>query len=460
MRQTVYKNYLLGLLTLILLFNCVDRLALGLLLQDIKADLQLSDTQLGFLSGIAFALFYSVMGIPIARWADRGNRVAIIALTAALWSAAVALCGAAASFVQLMLIRVAVAVGEAGCIPPAFSLIADYFNRAERPRATAIYGMGGPLSLVVGFLLAGWLNQLYGWRMTFVLIGLPGIALAALAWFTLKEPRREKQRADVASDDQPAVPVSAPTFKEVFVTLWASRTFRHLLLSLSVMFFFNYGILLWQPAFFIRSHGLETQEIGMWLTAVYGIGGVGGAYLSGELATRYAAKNESLQLQVLALALASSGLLYMFVYLSSSYYVAFILMGFANVGVMAMNGPLFSTIQTLVPDRMRAVAFALVYLFANLIGMGLGPLATGVLSDVFRPLYGEESLRYVLLALSPGYFWVGWHAWQASKTVARDMAAAHVNLDGVPPSETDTTAHKHKRYAATTSREAEATSGY
>src|SRR5688500_10553590 len=169
MTESRYKQYLLAVLLVVLASNYMDRLALGLLLQDIKVDLALSDTQLGFLSGIAFALFYSVMGLPIARWADRGNRVAIITFTTVLWSAAVALCGVAGNFVQLLLIRMVVAVGEAGCIPPAHSLIADYFTRAERPRAVAIYMLGGQLS-VVGYFAAGWLNELYGWRVTFMLL--------------------------------------------------------------------------------------------------------------------------------------------------------------------------------------------------------------------------------------------------------------------------------------------------
>src|SRR5690349_15063721 len=181
MRKPAYRNYLLGVLSVVLAFNFVDRLALGLMLEAIKVDLHLSDTQLGLLTGIAFALFYSVMGIPIARWADRGNRVTIITVTTALWSVAVALCGMAGSFVQLLLIRVAVAVGEAGCVPPAFSLMADYFSRAERPRATAIYGLGGPLSGIVGFFLAGALYEIYGWRVTFVLLATPGLVLATLA---------------------------------------------------------------------------------------------------------------------------------------------------------------------------------------------------------------------------------------------------------------------------------------
>ena len=176
-----YKKYLLAVLLLLLAFSYVDRLALGLVLQDVKVDLDLSDAQLGLLTGIAFALFYSLMGIPIARWADRGDRVKIIAISGAVWSIAVVLCGFAENFLQLMLIRVVVAVGEAGCIPPAHSLIADHFSRQERPRALAIYCLGGPLSFIIGYFLAGWLNELYGWRMTFVLLGLPGVLVGALA---------------------------------------------------------------------------------------------------------------------------------------------------------------------------------------------------------------------------------------------------------------------------------------
>src|SRR5579864_8398962 len=173
MRSNTYKNYLLVLLMAILVFNFVDRLALGVVLQDIGADLHLTDTQLGLMSGIAFAIFYSVMGVPIARWADRGNRVTIIWLTTAL-------CGLAGTFVQLLLIRIVVGVGEAGCAPAGHSLIAEHFTRAERPQATAIFALGAPLSIVIGYFMTGWLNQLYGWRVTFIFLGLPGLALAAL----------------------------------------------------------------------------------------------------------------------------------------------------------------------------------------------------------------------------------------------------------------------------------------
>jgi MFS family permease len=430
-RNTAYKKYLLTILAIVLAFNYLDRVALGLLLQNIKVDLSLSDTQLGFLSGIAFALFYSVMGIPIARWADRGDRIAIVSLTVAVWSAMVAMCGMATSFVQLLLVRVGVGIGEAGCIPPAHSLIADYFTRGERPRAVSLYMLGGSLSVVIGYFAAGWLNELYGWRSTFIILGLPGLGLSALTWFTLKEPRRrnaaraaEPRLTDLSGGDPATSAAASPSVREVFVTLWANHTFRHLLLCFSVQCFFSFGIGQWLATFFIRSYGLRTGELGTWFALIMGVGGIAGTYLGGELASRFAPSNERLQLKAVAIALWCFALVYACVYLSHNRYLAFGLMGLAMAGGSATMGPLFATIQMLVPQRMRAVSIATVYLFGNLIGLGLGPLAAGALSDSFRPWAGEESLRYALLALCPGFLWGGWHAWRASKTALHDLEVA------------------------------------
>ncbi len=418
MNPVLYKRYLLGLLLVILAFNYIDRVALGLLLQDIKQDLALSDTQLGFLSGIAFAAFYAVMGIPIARWADRGNRVVIIVLTTALWSVTVALCGFAAGFVQLLIIRIGVAIGEAGCVPPAHSLIADYFGRAERPRAVAVYMLGAPVALVLGSFGAGWLNELHGWRTTFVLLGLPGIVLAILAAFTLREPRKSGRRPIVPAHRAGAVaPIRTLTMFEVFGALWADKAFRHLLVCFSVVSFFGYGLLQWQPAFFMRSFGMQSGEVGSWFALIWGGCGLVGTLLGGEWASRYAAHNEALQLRVVALMYAVFSVFSVALYLSADRYMAFALMGLATLGSYSISGPLFATIQTLVPAEMRAMSIAILYLFANLIGMGLGPLAAGALSDVFRPEFGDESLRYALLALSPGYLWAAWHVWRASRII-------------------------------------------
>jgi|SRR5580698_1269179 MFS family permease len=424
--KAVYKNYMLILLMIILAFNYVDRLALGLVLQDIKASFHLSDTQLGLLSGIAFALFYSLMGMPIARWADRGNRRIIISVTTGLWSVAVALCGFATNFVHLMLCRVGVAVGEAGCMPPAHSLIADYFSRAERPRAVAVYMLGSTLSMLIGYFLAGWLNELYGWQTMFRLLGLPGIVLAVLAWLTLREPRR--QRATLAATvSDPARKTASPapqyTMREVFTTLWNNRTFRYLWLNFSVMSFFSHGVVQWQPSYFIRTFGMHTDELGAWLTLIYGVGGTVGTCIGGVLATRYAANNEALQLKATGWLYAGYGVLMVGVFLAPDKYTAITLNTIGTIGASLASGPLFGTIQTVVPERMRAMSITLIYLFANLIGMGLGPLATGALSDFFAQWAGNDSLRYALLTLCPIAWWGSAYLLLAAKTVARDVDA-------------------------------------
>jgi MFS transporter, Spinster family, sphingosine-1-phosphate transporter len=369
--------------------------------------------------------------------------VTIISIATALQCAAVALCGLAGNFWQLLAVRIGVAVGEAGCVPPANSLIADYFTRAERPRAVARYMLGIPLSAVLGYFLAGWLNQIYGWRVTFAALGLPGVLLAAVAWLTLREPRREGLKPKVADGlaanavgSEPAsLSSDHPTLKEVCVTLWSTISFRHLLLCYSVASLVGYGVWQWKPAFFIRSYGLQTGELGTWFAVIYGFGGALGTYLGGELASRYAAQNERLQLDAMAVAYCSLAFISAGIYLSPSHYLAFGLMAITTFAYGMTIGPLFATIQTLVPDRMRAMAFALIYLFANLIGMGLGPLLAGALSDALRPVVGEESLRYALLALCPGYFWAAWHLWRASKAVVHDLQAGQVQRNDVARAE-------------------------
>lgn len=440
MRSVAYQRYLLAVLTVIFTFNYVDRLALGLVLENIKADLHLTDTELGFLTGIAFALFYSTMGIPIARWADRGNRVTIIALTAAVWSVMVALCGSARNFAQLLLIRVGVGVGEAGCVPPSQSLLADYFSRKDLPRAIAVYWQGVNLSLLFGYFAAGWLNQYYGWRIMFVLVGLPGLASAALAKLTLKEPRetrpaitpavRAATEFSAAGAGAPAHSVQ-PDFREVLVTLWTNTTFRHLLYAFCVFYFFLYGTAQWQPTFFVRRFGLQSGELGTWLAVIYGLPAIVGMYLGGEWASRHAGHNERLQLRVMAIANgAFNVVIWALIYFSPNYYAAFAWMALACLGGNIMMGPMNALPQTLVPPRMRATATAIIFLFANLIGMGLGPLGVGALSDALRPWYGQESLRYSLLLFTLGYFWLSWHLWAASKTVTRDVAAVAIDHEG------------------------------
>jgi len=415
-----YRSYLLAILAVIIAFENGERWAVGVLLQSIKVDWHLSDTQLGLLTGIAYSFFYAVLGIPIARRADGGNRATVITLTTALWSVATALCGVVGSFLQLLLMRVAVAVGEAGCGPTAPSLIADYYDRAERPRAMSRYLLGVLLGPAIGFFLAGWLNEYYGWRRTFVCLGLPGVAVAVLAGFTLREPRcavREAAQTPLAAS-------ASPSMRKVGVTLWANQTFRHLLFFFSINSFFNSGIVQWIPPYLLRSFGLHTGQVGTWLAIIFGVGGIVGTYLGGELASRFATHNEQLQLRAMGVWGACYGLLSVCVYLSHNYYVAFALLAVGAIGSAAAYGPLLAAIQTLVPPHLRAQSMAILSLFSNLVGMGLGPLAAGMLSDSLRPLAGDESLRYALIALSPGYCWSSWHLWRACRSVNQDIEAA------------------------------------
>jgi MFS family permease len=334
----------------------------------------------------------------------------------------VALCGATTNFVQLLFVRTGVAIGEAGCLPPAHSLIADYYRRGERPRALAVYLLGGGLGVAVASLAAGWLNEVYGWRATFVILSLPGLALAALARLTLIEPRLMRFAHGVVGASRPALDEVPPRLSEVCVRLWSSVTFRHLTLYFSVSSFFGSGIGQWLPAFFARSHGIASGELGAWFGAIYGIGMLG-TYLGGMLSSRYAANDEQLQLRVVMIVMTCFGVLSSGVYLVQNKYIALGLIALSGFAMNAANGPMFATIQTLVPKRMRAVSIAFIYLLANLIGLGLGPLVVGMLSDALHPWAGEQSLRYALLAMCPGYLWGGWHLWRASRHVTRDLAA-------------------------------------
>jgi MFS family permease len=427
-----YKRCLLVILLCMNCFTAVDRAALGVMLEGIKSGFALTDTQAGLLTGLSFTLFYSFAGIPLARWADRGNRVMILAITAGLGSVALALSALARDFPQFLGARVFVAVGEAGFLPAALSLLSDYFPRGERPRAMGIFLQGGALAIFFGIFVAGWMNQFYGWRVTFVALAIPGIVLALLARRMLVDPRpapggliprTRAQPAAPSGGDVASGPVRRATVREVGRALWSSRTFRHVVLCNSLMCFFNSGIAQWQPAFFERSYGLRTGELGTWLAAIYIVGWMIGTYLGGAWASRYAANDERLQLRVMAIAYASLTGISACIYLSPTQYGAFVFAAlWSLIGTMA-GAPLFATIQSLVPPSARAMAMTLVLFLGNLIGLGLGPLLAGFLSELLRPSAGSDSLRYALLALSPGYLLAAWYLWRASKTVLEDLAA-------------------------------------
>ena len=422
MPKIQYKYYLLGLLTIVAALNFLDRFVLSLLLEPIKLDLELTDTQLGFLTGFAFALFYAVAGIPIARWADRGNRNTIVCLTTGMWSIMVAICGLIGSYTQLLFARVGVAVGESGALPPAQSLIADYFDRSERPQAMAIYWMCNPISMIAGYLIGGWLAENFGWRLTFVLIGLPGILVAVLVKLTLREPRLKKNIREVTVH---------PPFGVVLGILWRQLTYRRLLFASCISSFFGLGITLWLPTFFVRSYGAELGELGIWFAGIWGGCGLLGSYFGGYLATRLAAGKEKLQMQALSIVFVLCGIFYVMVYLSPTIYMSLLFLAITVFLISTIYGPVFSALQSLVGDQMRSISLALLMLFSQLIGFGLGPLLAGMLSDLFFPLFGKESLRYALVIFSPGYLWVAYFYWKAGDTIEGDISSVKFSSNTV-----------------------------
>ena len=432
MISRVYRHYLLALLGIIFAFNLTDSLTMGMAAQSIKNDLHLSDTELGFVGGMAFFLFYSAFGVPMGRWADRGNRVTILTSTRIIWSAFVMLTGRTSSFVQLMIARMGAGVGEAGCLPPSYSLISDYFSREERPQVLGLFFLSAPLASLITYVGAGWLLEHYSWRVVFTLVGMSGVFLAPIAGVTLREPRRglgrgrgarggRFQGSNAAGLELVTADPHPPPLREAFRSLLRNVTYRNLLAAIVVNYIFGAGIQQWQPAFFIRSYGLNSGTLGLWLALVYGVPGILGNILGGRAASRWATSDERLQLAVIAIFNCSMSIVTPLVYLTRNYHTAFVLLAVINLAGGLGNGPVLAAMQLVVPSRLRGMSIMIAYFLANLIGSGLGPIEVGAISDYLRPAFGEDSLRYALMIMGPWFFWAGWHVWRASKAVAKDI---------------------------------------
>lgn len=413
----VYKRYALAALTSVYMLNLVDRGLIMLLLQPIKEDLLLSDTQLGMLTGIAFGLFYATLGLPIARWADRGNRVTITSLAIGLWGLTVMACLFVTSFLQLVVARMAAAVGESGCKPPTYSLVGDYYSApAERTRAMAIYLTGNPLSSLVSFVIGGWLAELYGWRMTFFIMGIPGLLLAVLVKMTVVEPRTRTEFA--RQHPQGAVPSTG----EVLRTLWRQPSFRHLSIALTLLYAMCSGLAPWYAAFLMRSHGMSTAELGVWLGLIFSLAGLAGVLMGGYAASRWFGSNERGQMRMSAIAIVAVVPCFVaFLTLPHKYQALFSLIPLMMIFSFFL-GPTYTLMQRLVVDEMRATMMATVMLLANLVGFGVGPQLVGILSDLLAPSLGTDALRYAMLIMSLVGLWAAVHFWIVSNNVQRDLA--------------------------------------
>jgi len=419
-----YRRYVLGLLLAVMTLNYADRYVIGILLPQIKSDLALTDTQIGFITGAAFTVFYALLGVPIASLADRRSRRKIIAVALALWSLMTCLCGLARSFVQLAVFRVLVGVGEAGCTPPSHSLISDYFAPRERAMAMAVLGLGSSLGVFLAFLVGGWITDAYGWRITLVSFGAPGVLIALIVYFTLRDPPR-------GHSDGLQVAEEAPRMYPAFRGLWAKGTFRYMVLGGSLYGMVSTALLAWLPSFYTRTHGLEVAAVGTWLAFTKALPHAAGTLLGGLLASRLAKFGTKPPIYLCAGVQLVAAPFYALVLLVPDPTAALLwLIVPACVGVM--QGPiLFATIQGVADIRTRAVASALMILIINLIAGVIGPQAVGVASDFLADSLGVNSLGVALLIVcvacslgSAGLFYL------ASRSIEQDLQYSRAPIRG------------------------------
>jgi MFS family permease len=420
-----YRWYVVWLLFGVYVLNFVDRQILTILMEPIRKEFNFSDMQLGLLGGLAFAVLYSTLGIPIARLADRKNRVTIISISLFVWSLFTVLTGRAQSFVQLLFARIAVGIGEAGCTPPAYSILGDYFEKKRRTTAVAIYSMGIYGGVFVGYLVGALVAQKYGWRTAFYVVGLPGIVLAVVVKLTLREPPR-------GFADGVATAVETPPVRDVVGRLLVKPTFWHLALASSLHAFVGYGVNGFHPSFLIRSHELSVAEAGVVLSVVSAVSGIGGTWFGGYLADRYTNKRNDVRWQMwmpgIATLLNVPAAIIAYSSPDRNVVIGALFVSLV-LGVMYL-GPSYATMQRLVGVRERALGSSLLLLMVNLIGLGLGPLLVGLVSDVLNnyflaggmapTLAKSEGLRWALTIMVCINVWSFVHYMIAAKTLDRD----------------------------------------
>ena len=414
---SLLRRYVLGILLVVYTFNFIDRQILSILLESIKKDLLLTDQALGFLAGFAFAAFYATLGMPMALWADRGNRRNLIAVALALWSAMTAACGLAQNFVHLALARVGVGIGEAGCSPPSHSIISDYYPAHQRATAIGIYALGIPFGVMFGLFVGGRINELFGWRQAFFLVGLPGLALALLVRFTIPEPRRGLSDARADRGEQPGI-------METLRFLRRRPAFLHLSFGAALACFIGYGFIMWFPSFLIRSHHMKTSDVGLWLGLLIGVVGGLSMYVGGVLADRFSTRDTRWSAWIVTVANLIGLPFGVAAYLVDNPYWALVLFIPPVVAANFWQATTLAQAQSIVRLRMRAQTSAILLFIANIIGLGAGPWAIGAVSDLLAPRYGADSLRYSLLGFSVIGLGVAWHFYQAGKYLQADLARA------------------------------------
>ena len=381
-----YKTAVLGLLVLAYTFNFIDRTIIATIGQAIKVDLKITDTQLGLLGGLSFAVLYTLLGIPIARLAERWNRVSIISLALVVWSGFTVACGLAGNFVQLLALRVGVGVGEAGCSPPAHSLISDYFEPRRRASALSIYAVGIPLGAMIRAIAGGWLAKTWGWRVAFMVVGRPGIAMALLVKGFIREPPRghsDPPERPILADDVTAHAVAGSggswlltELKElgaVAASLFGKWPVLNMVLGVTLASFAGYGAGQFAPPYFNRAFGLDYATVGLIFGLIGGFSALVGTLAGGFIADWAARRGARWYSLVPAIGLAIATPIYILAYRQSDWKVAALILLAPGAFAYTYLGPTFGVVQNVVETRRRATATALLFLFLNIIALGGGP---------------------------------------------------------------------------------------
>jgi MFS family permease len=410
-----YRNFVAVMCCIGIGFSYMDRQMIGLVLQPVKLEMHLTDAQLGFMSGVAFAIFYATLGIPIARFADATSRRGIFAVSLGFWSVMTTLSGATTTFVQFLAARIGVGIGESGCNPILYSVLADYYPKKQRPVAFGYLAMATQAGVLVALALGGWTVGHYGWRSAFFVAGIPGLIFAAIWYLTVREPVRG------GADERP-VTGTAPTFGATVRMLWNSRTYRWLVIAQSCTGFVSFGVGTWMPSFLIRSYAMKPQNLGPTLAVTSGLLSCIGALAGGYLVRRLARKDERWYLWQPAIVAAIAGCLLTIGFLSYSASATIALYAIGSGINSLCLGASFSTFQALVLPSIRATASACWLLIFNFFGVGFGQQFIGFVSDLFAKTAGAESLRYGLIASSFFFFFAALFFWIASRTMTADIA--------------------------------------
>ena len=399
--RSSYRYFVLATLTVGGVLNIADRLILSILLEDIKHAFALSDTQIGLITGLAFTVFYIAFGIPIAWLADRTNRRTIIALAIAVWSLMTALCGAATGFWTLFLARMGVGIGESGSGPAATSLLTDYFKERELGRAMGFYFLGPTIGTASGLMIGGYLAHLLGWRMAFMMLGVPGMLFALFVFLTIKEPQGSAKRATPPRTETFAGGLKV--WRAGIASLIGNRLYMAATMAFACMIVIGYGFATWLAAIMLRNFSVSTADVGFYLGLAFLLGGIPGPILGGYCTDTLVRSDTRWRAWLPALATLLCLPVFLACLLSTSFWAFLGLFSLGYLIFLIAQAPTVSLIQLSVRPDQRAMAMAVAMLFNNLIGQALGGFLIGLVSTGLAPAMGPHALGTAVIAVSAAF---------------------------------------------------------